>query len=64
MSNENNDNIGRAINARCEEIQGILRVMKRANSTGDDVRIEIESGLNLLVAIAGDLQDLASRKAA
>ncbi|EKO3392566.1 hypothetical protein OMA37_004406 [Vibrio fluvialis] len=64
MSNKNNEKLDRAISDRCEEIKGILNVMKRANSTGDDVRIEIESGLNLLRVITGDLQDLVSQKAA
>ncbi len=64
MSNKNNEKLDRAISDRCEEIKGILNVMRRANSTGDDVRIEIESGLNLLRVITGDLQDLVNRKAA
>lgn len=60
----NNKNVKKAISERCDEIKGILQIMRRANSSGDDVRIEIDSGLNLLAVITGDLEDLASQKVA
>ncbi len=41
---------------KCDEMMSILNVMRRANDTGDDVRIEIDSGLNLLESIVSELR--------
>ncbi|ENB2089524.1 hypothetical protein R7Q48_22745 [Vibrio sp. 378] len=44
------------ITKTCDEMDSILNIMRRANNTGDDVRIEIESGLNLLEAVVAELR--------
>lgn len=59
-----NKKIEKSMIERCEEIKGIVRILKRANATGDDVRIEIESGLNLLTSVTGELSDLINDMAA
>ncbi|MDW2204285.1 hypothetical protein R7007_21690 [Vibrio sp. 1636] len=44
------------IKKACDEMKSIMDIMRRANATGDDVRIEIESGLNLLESVVSDLR--------
>lgn len=48
-------NIDESIETRCDEINAIVRVMNRANATGDDVRQEIHSGLVLISAVVADI---------
>jgi hypothetical protein len=48
----------KGITKKCDEIEAILSVMRRANDTGDDVRIEIGSGLNLLQALIAELRSV------
>ncbi|MGL1204454.1 hypothetical protein ACSTK6_01585 [Vibrio parahaemolyticus] len=48
----------KGITKKCDEMEAILNVMRRANDTGDDVRIEIGSGLNLLQALIAELRSV------
>ncbi|EGQ7854353.1 hypothetical protein ABMX64_20015 [Vibrio vulnificus] len=54
--------IDEPIGSRCDEISAIVRVMQRANSTGDDVRLEIQSGLILISSIVAEISDLSKSK--
>lgn len=46
----------REITKKYDEMEAILNVMRRANDTGDDVRVEIGSGLNLLQALLAEIR--------
>ncbi|MCG6268278.1 hypothetical protein [Vibrio furnissii] len=59
-----NKKVDEVVMELCDEIKGVMRAMRRANNTGDDVRVEIDSGLNLLTSAVGEIIDQISRKAA
>ncbi|HCG7534108.1 TPA: hypothetical protein NJ418_004476 [Vibrio parahaemolyticus] len=44
------------INKLCDEIECVLRVMSRANNSGDDAKKEIEAGLILLQPLVNELK--------
>ncbi len=44
------------INKLCDEIECVLRVMSRANNSGDDAKKEIEAGLTLLQPLVNELK--------
>ncbi|EGR2700621.1 TPA: hypothetical protein ACGVAU_004439 [Vibrio vulnificus] len=44
------------INKLCDEIECVLRVMSRANNSGDDAQKEIEAGLILLQPLVNELK--------
>jgi len=45
------------LDAKCKEMITILQFMQRVNDTGDDVTIEIASGINILMSMVSSLTD-------
>lgn len=56
MDVKNNKMAGKKINKLCDEIECVLRVMARANNSGDDTEKEIEAGITLLVPLVNEIK--------
>ncbi|WP_305817512.1 hypothetical protein [Photobacterium leiognathi] len=44
------------VNAIAKEIETVLKIMQRANSSDDDVKVEIDAGIKILLSLNAELK--------